>query len=166
MAWFSGRVNVENVNYDEAIKDFQQVLDPKNRDAQRKFDFANDYVVINELGKTYFWCAQQDDRPEAERTRLLQKAVEQFERTLQLDAEDVDAHEFLNKCYSRLGGEKKLSIGKELSFAALEAEAFLVWPRLEVKRYARRLAHALGLGRLYRRTRTMRRQTPRSMAQG
>jgi tetratricopeptide (TPR) repeat protein len=123
VAWFSGQVNVENVNYDEAIKDFQQILDPKNRDAQRKFDFTNDYVVINELGKTYFLCAQQDDRPEAERTRFLQKAGEQFERTLQLDAEDVDAHEFLNKCYSRLGGEKKLSTGKELSFAALEAQA-------------------------------------------
>src|SRR6202012_2545703 len=32
--------------------------------------------------------------------------------------------------------------------AALEAEAFLVWPKLEVKRYARRLARALGLGKL------------------
>ena len=35
-----------------------------------------------------------------------------------------------------------------IALAALEAEAFLVWPRLEVKRYARRLARALGLGRL------------------
>ena len=34
-----------------------------------------------------------------------------------------------------------------IAIAALEAEAFLVWPRLEVKRYARRLGRALGLGR-------------------
>jgi lysyl-tRNA synthetase, class II len=35
-----------------------------------------------------------------------------------------------------------------IAMAALEAEAFLVWPRLEVKRYARRIARRLGLGRL------------------
>jgi lysyl-tRNA synthetase class 2 len=34
-----------------------------------------------------------------------------------------------------------------IAVAALEAEAFLVWPRLEVRRYARRTARALGLGR-------------------
>jgi lysyl-tRNA synthetase, class II len=33
-----------------------------------------------------------------------------------------------------------------IAFAALEAEAFLVWPRLEIKRYARRAARRLGLG--------------------
>jgi lysyl-tRNA synthetase class 2 len=35
-----------------------------------------------------------------------------------------------------------------IAVAALEAEAFLVWPRLEVRRYARRTARALGLDRL------------------
>src|SRR5215470_3689587 len=35
-----------------------------------------------------------------------------------------------------------------MAFAALEAEAFLVWPKLEVKRYARRIGHALRLDRL------------------
>jgi lysyl-tRNA synthetase class 2 len=35
-----------------------------------------------------------------------------------------------------------------IAVAALEAEAFLVWPRLEVRRYARRTVRALGLGRL------------------
>ena len=35
-----------------------------------------------------------------------------------------------------------------IAVAALEAEAFLVWPRLKTKWYARRLARALGLGRL------------------
>jgi lysyl-tRNA synthetase class 2 len=34
-----------------------------------------------------------------------------------------------------------------IAIAALEAEAFLVWPRLELKRYARRLGRALALGR-------------------
>jgi lysyl-tRNA synthetase, class II len=35
-----------------------------------------------------------------------------------------------------------------IALAALEAEAFLVWPKLEVKRHARRLARKLRLGRL------------------
>jgi lysyl-tRNA synthetase class 2 len=34
-----------------------------------------------------------------------------------------------------------------IAIAALEAEAFLVWPRLEVRRYARRLGRRLGLRR-------------------
>jgi lysyl-tRNA synthetase class 2 len=34
-----------------------------------------------------------------------------------------------------------------IAIAALEAEAFLVWPRLEVRRYARRLGRRMGLGR-------------------
>jgi len=42
-----------------------------------------------------------------------------------------------------------------IAVAALEAEAFLVWPRLEVRRYARRVVRALGGGSLrgYRRDR-------------
>src|SRR5215469_8216713 len=47
-----------------------------------------------------------------------------------------------------------------IAMAALEAEAFLVWPKLEVKRYARRLARALGLGKLRARV-AARRETPR-----
>src|SRR3984885_13868051 len=47
-----------------------------------------------------------------------------------------------------------------IAVAALEAEAFLVWPKVEVKRYARRLARALGLGRLRARA-AARRESPR-----
>ena len=35
-----------------------------------------------------------------------------------------------------------------IAIAALEAEAFLVWPKLEVKRHARRIRRALGLDKL------------------
>jgi lysyl-tRNA synthetase, class II len=40
-----------------------------------------------------------------------------------------------------------------IAMAALEAEAFLVWPRLEVRRYARRAARRLGLRRPHARRR-------------
>ena len=40
-----------------------------------------------------------------------------------------------------------------IAFAALEAEAFLVWPTLEVKRHARRIGRRLGLHKVRRRYR-------------
>ena len=40
-----------------------------------------------------------------------------------------------------------------IAIAALEAEAFLVWPRVEVKWHARRVGRRLGLGKLRRRLR-------------
>jgi len=40
-----------------------------------------------------------------------------------------------------------------IAFAALEAEAFLVWPRLEVRRYVRRIGRRLGLSKVQRRMR-------------
>jgi lysyl-tRNA synthetase class 2 len=52
-----------------------------------------------------------------------------------------------------------------IALAALEAEAFLVWPRLEVRRYARRLGRGVGLGRFGRTAREARRhQSPPSVA--
>jgi lysyl-tRNA synthetase class 2 len=47
------------------------------------------------------------------------------------------------------GGRDALRI----ALAALQAEAFLVWPKVEVRRYARIGARKLGLGRLRRRLR-------------
>jgi hypothetical protein len=42
-----------------------------------------------------------------------------------------------------------------MALAALEAEAFLVWPRLGVKRYVRRVGRRLGFGRVRRSTRAV-----------
>ena len=53
-----------------------------------------------------------------------------------------------------------------IAVAALEAEAFLVWPRLEVKRYARRIGRALGLGKRNREARDAVRRSPTSVTQG
>jgi tetratricopeptide (TPR) repeat protein len=102
VAWFTGQVNVQNGNFDAAIKDFEQILDPTHRDPVRGLDFTKDYVVRNELGKTLFLRAQQEEGQAAD--IFLRRAIEQFERTLELDAEDVVAHEYLGKCFSRLAG--------------------------------------------------------------
>jgi tetratricopeptide (TPR) repeat protein len=103
-AWFTGLVNAQNGYLDPAIADFEKILDPKNRPHDRKFDFTRDYVVINELAATLFKRAQQEESREG-RDVFLRRAVEQYERTLKIDPEDLDAHYGLAQCYSRLGEE-------------------------------------------------------------
>jgi tetratricopeptide (TPR) repeat protein len=91
VAWFNGLVNAQNGYLDEAIADFEKILDPANQPRERKFDFTKDYVVINELGATLYKKAQGEEDT-AERDRLLRRAVEH-----------LDAHYWLSQCYSRLG---------------------------------------------------------------
>ncbi len=109
VAYFTAQVNLQNANLEEAIASFETILDPKNRDPKRKFDFTQDWVVINELGmahfelgKSYFWGAGAANDADAE--KHLRKAVARFEDTLKLDPDNIEAHEFLSKCYVRLGG--------------------------------------------------------------
>jgi tetratricopeptide (TPR) repeat protein len=102
VAWFTGLVNAQNGHLDEAIASFEQILDPKNQPSDRRFDFTRDYVVINELANTLFKRAQQEDDP-VERQRFLRRAADRYERTLEIDTEDLDAHYGLAQCYARLG---------------------------------------------------------------
>jgi tetratricopeptide (TPR) repeat protein len=102
VAWFNGLVNAQNGHFSEAAADFEKILDPRNQPRDRKFDFTRDYVVINELGTTLFRMAQQEDDVQ-ERNRLLKRAVAQYEKTLQIDREDLDAHYWLAQAYARLG---------------------------------------------------------------
>jgi tetratricopeptide (TPR) repeat protein len=104
VAWFTGLVNAQNDHLEEAAASYRQILDPKLQDRQRKFDFTRDYVVINELGKTLFELSQGERDNPAARDRYLREAAEQFERTLSIDSEDLDAHYGLAQCYTRLGG--------------------------------------------------------------
>jgi tetratricopeptide (TPR) repeat protein len=102
VAWLRGVVLAQGgQKLDQAIEQLEYALAYKN--PKRKFDFSLDFVVINELGKTLFRRAQQEGRRNrAERDRFLLRAVEQFERTLQIEPEDLDAHSFLRQCFERL----------------------------------------------------------------
>lgn len=102
VSWFNGLVNAQNGHLDEAIANFEKILDPKLQETKRKFDFTLDYVVINELGATLFKRAQQETKPE-ERDRFLYQAVEQYQKTLKIDPEDLDAHYGLFQSYELLG---------------------------------------------------------------
>jgi tetratricopeptide (TPR) repeat protein len=103
VAWFTGLVNAQNGRLDEAVANFEQILDPKNQLHERKFDFSLDYVVINELGRMLFIRSVQEHANPEECDRFLRRAVEQFEKTLTIDSEDLDAHFGLCQCYLRLG---------------------------------------------------------------
>ncbi|MDP7304691.1 MAG: hypothetical protein QGG09_16415, partial [Pirellulaceae bacterium] len=105
MAWLSGLVNREQGYLAEAAASFRSVLDTRIPD--RDFDFSLDYQVINLLGMTLFDQANQQnglDRRDV-RDTLLRQAVEQFEKTLRIDAENVTAHYNLALLYTRLDDE-------------------------------------------------------------
>ena len=110
VAWLSGLVNKENGFLDQAIDDFERVLatGPSEVGA-RRFDFSADYEVINELGQALFERAKLERGPSAEaaRRQFLQRAAAQFERTLQLDSENVTAHYVLSLIYGQLGDARR-----------------------------------------------------------
>ena len=81
---------------------------------QRGFDFSKDYVVINELGQTYFERAKLERSDRSRQQLFLQQAVEQFKKTLALDSENVTAHYNLALIYSQLGDETRAAEHRQL----------------------------------------------------
>ena len=104
IAWLNGQVNKQNGFLDKAIAEFRSILEDRYPELdQRGFDFSKDYIVINELGQTYFERAKQERSNPAGQRDFLQKAAEQFEKTLALDSENVTAHYNLALIYSQIG---------------------------------------------------------------
>jgi tetratricopeptide (TPR) repeat protein len=103
VAWFNGVIDAQNGHLDEATKLFREILDPQKQDDKRSFHFNTDYVVRNELGVTLYKRSQQEDDGSPAQKRLLEEAIREFNRTLELDAENLDAHYWLAQSYSRLG---------------------------------------------------------------
>ena len=100
VAWLSGLVNKENGFLDQAIEDFERVLATGPAEVgARRFDFSVDYEVINELGQALFERAKLE-RGAVSATSgagsFLQRAAEQFEKTLRIDSENVTAHYVLS----------------------------------------------------------------------
>jgi len=120
LAWFSGLVNKQNGFLDDAIREFRSILEDHYPELdQRGFDFSKDYEVINELGQAYFERAKME-RAGAERQReFMLKAVEQFNKTLALDSENLAAHFNLAQLYTQLGDQSKAA------FHRREHEKFL-----------------------------------------
>jgi tetratricopeptide (TPR) repeat protein len=110
-AWLSGIVNRQQGRLEEAAKNLQSVLQDNTADMQKRgFDFSLDIEVINDHGLTLFDLGNLRDRqgkPE-EAEQYFRDAVAQYQSTLMIDPENVDAHHGLDLLYKRLG-ETELS---------------------------------------------------------
>jgi tetratricopeptide (TPR) repeat protein len=106
VAWFNGLVNLQNAtdreHFEAAIANFKGILDPDKQPHDRGFDFTKDYVVMNALGRAYYDRAQVEGNNPPARDPFLLLAIEQYERVLTLDSEDLDAHYGLHQCYRLL----------------------------------------------------------------
>ena len=110
LAWLSGRINRQQGHLVEAEDNFRSVLEYRTAETvERGFDFSLDFEVINLYGQTLWDLAKQakgadhDD----ERERLYRRAIEQFQKTLQLDSENVLAHFALASIYDVLGDKER-----------------------------------------------------------
>jgi Flp pilus assembly protein TadD len=88
--YFYARDLKEEGKYDEAIAKLQNVLQ----------QYPRDRVVRNELGRIYFLQKKYSD------------AVKEFEVTLTIDPEDLQAHYNLMLCYNGLGDDGKAEAHK------------------------------------------------------
>ena len=108
VSWFTGLVNKQNGQLDEAISNFRHVLNTDFKLArQREFDFSQDYRVINELAQTLIERAKTErgaSRQQA-RNHSLTEAQRWFEKTLQLDPENTTAHYNLGLVHTLLGNK-------------------------------------------------------------
>ena len=104
--WFSALINKQNGFLDEAIAEYEQLVELDTAETRkREFDFSQDYRLLNELGQTLVERAKEERGEEhrARRQELLTKASGYFERTLQIDSENVSAHYNLSQIQSELG---------------------------------------------------------------
>jgi tetratricopeptide (TPR) repeat protein len=110
VAWLSGVISQQQGALDDAEHNFRKVLEEKTPEmVARGFDFSLDYEIRNQLGEVLFNKAVQlrgeDER--LERETILRDAVNQYQKTLAVDSENVTAHFNLAQLYADLG-EKEL----------------------------------------------------------
>jgi tetratricopeptide (TPR) repeat protein len=106
--YFYARDLKEEGKYDQAIAKLQSVLQ----------QYPRDRVVRNELGRIYFLQKRYPD------------AVKEFETTLNIDPEDLQAHYNLMLCYNGLGDQAKAEAHKlrYLRFKADESSQAITGP--------------------------------------
>lgn len=117
LAWLSGELNWQQGYLSEAEENFRQVLTYRTAETvRRKFDFSRDYVVNNLLGKIIFdqAVAITGQSRRARRLARLEESITVFERTLELDSENVDAHHNLAQLHAILGDREKAAEHRKL----------------------------------------------------
>jgi tetratricopeptide (TPR) repeat protein len=108
--WFSAQVDKQNGFLDEAIQRYESLLAMDTEETrQRGFDFSVDWRVLDDLGVTLYERAKQErgEARKAQRQAFLERARKAFERTLELEPEDLIAHYNLAFLYEELGDSAK-----------------------------------------------------------
>ena len=102
IAWFSALVDRENGYLQEASDTLESIINNRFAEArQRGFDFSHDVRVLNELGRTLYERSRQPRGKQQQ--ELLAQAQSWFERTLQIDPENLAAHYNLALVHAQLG---------------------------------------------------------------
>jgi tetratricopeptide (TPR) repeat protein len=107
VAWLTAQINERNGYLDEAIARYEEVLSTRIPD--RKFDFSQDYEVINALAAATYARSRQEPLDSPLRLEFLQKTVDAYRRTLALDSENIAAHYGLGIAYANLALVANLS---------------------------------------------------------
>ncbi|MCH2142108.1 MAG: hypothetical protein MK077_03820 [Phycisphaerales bacterium] len=110
LLWFGAQVDRQNGRLDEAIAKYRQIIDGGFAQAAgRGFDFSEDWRVLNELGSTLYQRARQarGAQRQDQREAFLGESAEMFERSLELDPENVEAHFGLMQVYRDLGDTER-----------------------------------------------------------
>jgi tetratricopeptide (TPR) repeat protein len=106
IAWYSALIDRENGHLEAATGTLEAIINNQFAAArQRGFDFSYDVRVLNELGRTLYERSRQL-RGTQQRELLLQ-AQGWFDKTLQIDPEDLAAHYNLALVHAQLGNTDK-----------------------------------------------------------
>lgn len=117
LAWFTGLVNKQYGQLDQAIHNLRQLAATDFSEARRRgFDFSKDYRLLNELGQTLFERAKRERRPERQQARraLLDEARQWFTKALRIDPENAAAHHNLALLNDQLGDPRAAEAHRKL----------------------------------------------------
>jgi cytochrome b subunit of formate dehydrogenase len=118
VAYFTAVVNRQNGYLDEALEGYANVINTQFQEARkREFDFSQDYTLLDEYAQTLFDRSKLERNDPKRRTDYLRQAQRWFQRVLELDSENAEAHYGLAQVYARLG-----ELDKERMHRALYAK--------------------------------------------
>jgi len=112
-AWLTAEVDRENGHFDQAIATLRALLQSEYSEAQQRgFDFSQDYRARATLGRVLYERSRLARGPARadERTRYLQEARDELLQVLQLDAENLSAHNTLALIYADLGDDQQAAM--------------------------------------------------------
>jgi len=104
VAYFTAVVNRQNGYLDKALEGYADLINTQFQEArEREFDFSRDYTLLNEYAQTLFDRAKLERNDAASRNAYLRQAEQVFQRVLEIDSENAEAHYGLSQVYTRLG---------------------------------------------------------------